>query len=131
MTTGILIVAHKPLAGAFLKVASGIYGHNRLCHALDIDSDEACSSLIKKLNQAYLSLGTSETLVLTDVSGATPSNVAKTLLAQPNVQILSGLSLPLLLKMLCYQEQSLSVMVSKAKEINVGCLEMEKDRVES
>ena len=53
-------------------------------------------------------------LVLTDMFGSTPSNVASRLMARDGIQIVSGINLPMLLRVLNYPELGLEELVQKA-----------------
>ncbi len=53
-------------------------------------------------------------LVLTDVFGATPSNIALKLLKPGRVEGVTGVSLPMLLRALTYRDKDLETLVSKA-----------------
>jgi PTS system ascorbate-specific IIA component len=53
-------------------------------------------------------------LVLTDIFGATPSNIACKLLEPGRVQGVSGVNLPMLIKALTYRDQSMEVLIEKA-----------------
>ncbi|EXI67320.1 MAG: EIIAB-Man [Candidatus Accumulibacter adjunctus] len=53
-------------------------------------------------------------LVMTDVFGATPGNLALKLLAPGRVEGVSGVSLPMLLRALTYRERGMETMVQKA-----------------
>ena len=53
-------------------------------------------------------------LVLTDILGATPSNVATRLLVPGRIEGVSGVSLPMLIRALTYREEPLASVVAKA-----------------
>lgn len=53
-------------------------------------------------------------LVLTDIYGATPSNIAARLLRPGRVEGLSGVNLPMLIRALAYREEPLELLVEKA-----------------
>lgn len=53
-------------------------------------------------------------LILTDMYGSTPSNVANRLMAKDGIQIVSGINLPMLLRVLNYPELGLEELVQKA-----------------
>ena len=59
-------------------------------------------------------LGTSHTLVLTDVFGATPCNVAQKLVDGVNSKLIAGLNLPMLLRVLTYRHEPLDALVARA-----------------
>jgi PTS system ascorbate-specific IIA component len=58
-------------------------------------------------------------LVLTDMYGGTPSNIAAKLVHPGKVEAVAGVSLPMLIRALTYREKSLDVMTTKA--ISGGC----------
>ena len=58
-------------------------------------------------------------LILTDMFGGTPSNLAAKLLVPGKVDAVAGVSLPMLIRALTYREKSLEVIVTKA--ISGGC----------
>ncbi|MCD8339926.1 MAG: PTS sugar transporter subunit IIA [Burkholderiales bacterium] len=117
MHKGILIVAHKPIASAFYEVVTQIYGQLQDFEAVDIISDEPKEAQLEQLKQALAKLHTEETVILTDLCGATPSNVSHQFSQEKPVLILDPLSIPLLMKVICYRGQPLSIIAQKAEEI--------------
>jgi PTS system ascorbate-specific IIA component len=55
-------------------------------------------------------------LVLCDIFGATPSNIARKLIKPHQVELISGLNLPMLIRAISYSNQDLEVCVAKALE---------------
>jgi PTS system ascorbate-specific IIA component len=53
-------------------------------------------------------------LVMTDIFGATPANLALKLLSSGQVEGVSGVSLPMLLRALTYREKDMETMIQKA-----------------
>ena len=53
-------------------------------------------------------------LVLTDMYGGSPSNIAKKLLQTNNIYGISGVNLPMLIRVLTYREKDLKTLVKKA-----------------
>ena len=78
MTAGLLIIAHAPLASALRQSVLHVFpdGAPHVV-ALDIDSDLPFDELVEDARRAMKSSDTPRTLVLTDVFGATPCNVAQ------------------------------------------------------
>ena len=70
-------------------------------------------TLVKELNDG------DGVLILTDMYGGSPSNMAAKLVAPGKVEALAGVSLPMLIRALTYREKSLDVMITKA--ISGGC----------
>ena len=56
----------------------------------------------------------SGTRMLTDIFGATPSNVAKKLVTGSNAKLVAGVNLPMLLRTVCYCHESLDALVDRA-----------------
>jgi PTS system mannose-specific IIA component len=123
MNTGILIVAHAPLASALRACALHVYpeaaGH---VLALDVESSEA-PDLTKHKAAALLSqLGTPNILVLTDVFGATPSNVAQKVVDGLHSKLVAGVNLPMLLRTMNYSHESLDALVARALVGGAQCI---------
>ena len=65
-------------------------------------------------SQALARLNAPQTLVLTDVFGATPCNVAQKLVAGLNSKLIAGVNLPMLLRTVTYCRESLDALVARA-----------------
>jgi PTS system ascorbate-specific IIA component len=58
--------------------------------------------------------GMPQTLVLTDIFGATPCNVAQKLVNGVSARLITGVNLPMLLRAVSYRHESLEALVSRA-----------------
>lgn len=58
-------------------------------------------------------------VVLTDIFGATPSNVARKLIEPGRIEAIAGVNLPMLLRVLTYRERDMHTVVQRA--ISGGC----------
>lgn len=58
-------------------------------------------------------------LVLTDVFGATPSNIATKLAVPGSIEIIAGVNVPMLLRVLTYRERDMNTLVQRA--VSGGC----------
>lgn len=113
---GILIIAHAPLATALERCLSHIYGGlPARVNAIDVapDSDPA---QLAKIAEAKLSglIKHNGALVLTDLFGATPSNIAAQLANLPHVRVLAGVNLPMLMRAVCYRATPLETLAEKS-----------------
>ena len=54
--------------------------------------------------------------LLTDVTGATPANVARRLVNGPNTRLVAGVNLPMLLRTVCYRHESLDQLTERAMD---------------
>ncbi len=101
----LLVIAHAPLASALRQVAEHTFPDCAPTLAvLDVDIG-MCAADVETAARALMDQADQpEWLVLTDVFGATPSNGAQRL-AGEHVQVLSGVSVPMLWRALCYAGQ--------------------------
>ncbi len=113
---GLLIVAHGTLGESLIHCASHVMGKRPLyLRQLGVtihDEPDAIlpqgRDLVRFLDQGH------GVLVMTDIFGATPSNIASKLLDAGRVQGVSGVNLPMLIKALSYRDQSMDVLIEKA-----------------
>ena len=112
---GLLIVAHTPLASALRAVAAHVFPE-RLdrVQALDVAPDEPVEQVEARLREGLAGLSGRPVLVLTDVFGATPCNVAQRLVDGVRQRLVTGVNLPMLLRAVSYRQEALDVLVSRA-----------------
>lgn len=120
---GIVIVAHTPLASAMLGFAEHTFGVlPERVRAVDIPPYEDIKASFDRVMKAAYGVNTgSGVLILTDVMGATPANVASKLEAlgplsglNSPVIVLAGLNLPMLMRCISHRGESLEELASKA-----------------
>jgi PTS system mannose-specific IIA component len=117
MTCGILLVTHPGIGSALLDVATRLLRHLPLkTEAFEVPFDTDLDALLPHASAALRRVdGGSGVLVLTDLYGASPSNLA-TRLAQLGTPVrrVSALSLPMLLRVMNYPEQGLDQLPATA-----------------
>jgi len=115
MNTGILIIAHAPLASALRACVLHVYpdaGDGVV--ALDVPPSEN-PEITRAAAKALLSrFDTPQALVLTDVFGATPCNVAQKVVDGHMSKLVAGVNLPMLLRTVNYRSEALDVLVTRA-----------------
>ena len=123
MNTGILIVAHAPLASALRMAALHVYPEAATgVLALDVAANES-PDITRVAAQALLQqLGTPQALVLTDVFGATPCNVAHKVVDGINTKLVAGVNLPMLLRTVNYRADILDTLVARALAGGTQCI---------
>lgn len=115
----VVLIAHDPLATALRRAAELILpAPASELVAVDVNAGltlEANRALARHALQAVA--GTGGILLLADVLGATPCNIA-TWLARDlcNARVLAGVNLPTLLRALTYRDQPLDVLLQRAQE---------------
>lgn len=116
--TGLLLIAHAPLASALKAVAEHTFPHCApQLSVLDVQPDMS-PELVLQAAQALISAqGHDATLVLTDVFGATPCNAALQLAkASAAVRVVSGVNVPMLWRSLCYAHEPLETLLQRASQ---------------
>ena len=131
---GILIIAHAPFASALRECVSHIYGGlPARIGVIDVSADcdpaqvvAFAHAEIDRLREENGALVLTDmfgatpaniagvALVLTDMFGATPANIACRLASIPDVRVLAGVNLPMLVRAVCYRATPLDVLVDKA-----------------
>ncbi len=114
---GILLIAHAPLASAFIAAVRHVYkGEPEQLEAIDVLPDQDNDHVILKAKQAIARLDSGAgVLLLTDIYGGTPSNCTQKLDALDRVAVLAGLSLPMLLRALTYRNEALEIVFEMAQ----------------
>jgi PTS system ascorbate-specific IIA component len=112
---GILLIAHAPLASALRECALHVFPDCAAgVLALDIQPDDAPEVSLMRATEAMAALGTPDVLLLSDVFGATPCNVAQQLNDDHNTRLVAGVNLPMLLRSVCYRHESLEALATRA-----------------
>lgn len=116
---GIVLVAHAPLATAFMAAATHVFKGVplNLC-AIDVLTDQDVYSVSELLAEALQAVDMGDgVVILSDICGATPANCAtKMASARPNTRLVFGLNVPMLLRALTYRELPLAQVTQKAIE---------------
>tara|TARA_B100001559_G_scaffold46261_1_gene34790 strand:+ start:8711 stop:9115 length:405 start_codon:yes stop_codon:yes gene_type:complete len=118
MTIGILLLTHNDIGAQLLLAAKSTYGSIPIrTEILSIDHYDQPNDLAKLANQYVKLLDDGKgVLILTDMFGSTPSNIAKDLCHLSKVNVVSGLNLSMLLHIFNYPNLSLNQLTTKAIE---------------
>ena len=112
---GIFIIAHAPLASAFRQCVLHVFPDNSAgVVALDVQPNMPPEETLAQARIMFERLGTSHALVLADVFGATPCNVAQKLVDGVNSRLVTGINLPMLLRTVSYRHEPLDALVARA-----------------
>jgi PTS system mannose-specific IIA component len=104
---GIVVVTHGQLATELVNAAETIVGELRRFAAVSIGWHEDTDDARAEIQQAVARVDNgSGVLILTDMFGGTPSNLAMTFLAEGRVEVITGVNLPMLIKLANLSEQS-------------------------
>jgi PTS system mannose-specific IIA component len=112
---GILIIAHAPLASALRQCVLHVFPDNPAgLAALDVLPNMPPEETLAQARLVFRQLGTKDVLVLADVFGATPCNVAQKLVDGVHSKLITGVNLPMLLRTVSYRHEALDALVARA-----------------
>ena len=113
---GILIISHGDLGNSLINCANHVMGKRpeHLVHlgiTIQDDPDVIILNALELLKQLDCGDGV---LILSDICGATPCNIATELVNPGRVECLSGVNLSMLIRALTYRDKSLELLIEKA-----------------
>jgi mannose PTS system EIIA component len=115
---GMVLVTHGRLADEFIAATEHVVGPQEGVRAVCIGPDD---DMELRRDEIVLAVDAVETgdgvILLTDMFGGTPSNLAISLLDKPNVEVVAGMNLPMLIKLVKIRgNESLAEAVRQAQE---------------
>ncbi|MEJ5992518.1 PTS fructose transporter subunit IIA [Ramlibacter sp. PS3R-8] len=115
----ILLIAHAPLANALRQCALHVFPEcGGSVMAVDVQPnlspEETLATARIAMDQLVQPPHIQGVLVLTDIFGATPSNVAQKLVDGVTSRLITGVNLPMLLRAVSYRHEPLETLVSRA-----------------
>ena len=118
---GIVIAAHGELAQALLQTASLVVSQPAYALTVSMDGQNDSLSCEQRLQEAIQTAQQGcehGVLVLTDMFGGTPSNIALKLHQAQSVEVLTGVNLPMLIKalQLSHSQTELSLAARKVRD---------------
>lgn len=115
MSVALLLITHEKIATSLMDVASSIVNdapENYACVEVPMDASVDTMETVARGKFDQLDK-TDGTLILTDLYGSTPSNIANKFATQENTHLVSGLNLPMLVKIMNYRDLPLSELVTQ------------------
>ena len=115
---GIVIVSHSNIASEFLSVLEHIVGEQENIEAISIfpedDVEKKRKEIIKAIKKVDKKKGV---IVLTDMFGGTPSNLAISIMESAKIDVIAGINLPMLVKLASVRSTlTFSEAVEQAKQ---------------
>lgn len=112
---GILLIAHAPLASALRQCVLHVFPDAQdAVVALDVQPNVPPEETLAQARMLLSQMARPQTLVVTDVFGATPCNVAQRLVDGVRSKLVTGVNLPMLLRTVSYRHESLDALISRA-----------------
>jgi mannose PTS system EIIA component len=113
--TRLLLIAHAPLASALAEVAAHTFPDCATqLQALDVPPQMTPDEVQSRAAAMLPDAEPQDTLILTDVFGATPCNAAQRLADGVHVRVVAGVNVPMLWRTLCYADEPLDALVARA-----------------
>lgn len=114
---GIIVVAHADYGSAMLRTAEFILGTLSDCTSISVDIAQEVPETVRRLDDAAQRLDKGAgVIILTDMFGGTPTNLALSLLGNHHVEVVTGVNLPMLLKVFSSRTKSLEELAELAGE---------------
>lgn len=102
---GVLLVTHPHLGDEFIRSAEMICGKFPSLVSISIDTQKSVDEIRREIASAIKKLDDGDgVLILTDMFGGTPSNMSLAFLKEGQVEVLTGLNLPMLIKIASCRE---------------------------
>jgi len=116
MSVGLLLITHEKVASSLLETARQILSASPLAtRALEVPLDFPVDKVLIQARNYMNTLDTGNgVLVISDILGATPWNIARQLCTDYNCKLVVGINLPMLVRVLNYPQLNLESMALKA-----------------
>jgi mannose PTS system EIIA component len=115
---GLVLVTHGRLANEFRAALEHVVGPQDQIEPVTIGPDDDVEQCRRDIIEAVKKVDTGDgVVILTDMFGGTPSNLAISVMSQPKVEVLAGINLPMLVKLAkVREERSLPDAIAMAQE---------------
>ncbi len=111
----IVIIAHAPLASALRSCALHVFPDcGDWVSALDVQPNSPPEETVAQARTMLAQRRSPNALLLADIFGATPSNVARELADGVHTKLITGVNLPMLLRAITYRHENLDALVARA-----------------
>jgi PTS system mannose-specific IIA component len=117
---GVVVVTHTEYGTWLLKAAEFILGAQEHCRCVSVDMTHPVDATLATLKAAIKETDRGAgVLILTDMFGGTPTNLSLSLLGTGRLEVLTGVNLPMLIKILGSRTKALEALAVEAKQ--AGC----------
>lgn len=118
MSTAILFITHEGIASSLLRTGEAIVQKttgNFSLHEVPMDADTAATTdqIENKIKHLEIDNGI---FFITDIYGSTPSNIAQQLAGKYRAQLITGINLPMIIRLLNYREDPAADLLDKILE---------------
>ena len=114
--TNLLLISHGNVGEAMLAMAVETLGRSPLpVKCLAVMPEDEPATLLDTAQQILESFPAGDVIILTDLFGSTPSNIAAHLSREhPGIYMIAGMNIPMLIRLLNYADKDTATLVDKA-----------------
>lgn len=112
---GIIAISHGSYAEALINSVQMIYGKQENIRTICLERDKSIESLREKIDRTIKELNVEEILILVDLLGGTPYNAACLFMEQKNINVITGMNMPMILEIIPYMMQDLDKISNLAE----------------
>ena len=117
---GLVLVTHGRLAAEFMAAMEHVVGPQAQCQAICIEANDDMEERRADIAKAAAEVDKGDgVILLTDMFGGTPTNMSLSLLGPGHLEVLTGVNLPMLIKILGSRTTGLETLAVEAKQ--AGC----------
>ena len=114
---GIVLVAHNDLAESMKRVVEHVVGPLPEVACISVLPEDDIDTKRKEIQKAVRKVNKKKgAVIVTDMFGGTPSNLAISLMEEGKVEVISGMNLPMLVKLVRMRKKSLNEAIRNAAE---------------
>lgn len=114
---GIVLVSHGNLAREMLSVTEHVVGKQTGIECVGIALDDDVELKRHEILEKTSAVDTGDgVIIITDMFGGTPSNLALSIMEERNIEIISGMNLPMLVKLIRERSEPMAQAVVAAQE---------------
>jgi PTS system mannose-specific IIA component len=95
---GLVLVAHAGIARELLEAAEMIMGKVECAEAVGIKPDDPVDVIRDTITRVIKKVGCDGVIIMTDMFGGTPSNMSLSFLQENQVEVITGVNLPMMIK---------------------------------
>lgn len=95
--TGLVLVTHSGLATAFKVSAEMIMGTLDMVALVEVAPGDKADEIMKRVVNSVQTVSSDGAIIMTDLFGGTPSNMAMSFLKEASIEVLTGVNLPMIM----------------------------------
>lgn len=107
---GLIIITHGIYASSLIKSLEMVSGKIEKIEAIELEQGESIESLQEKIKKTIIKLNTAEVLIMVDLLGGTPYNASSIELQNPNINIITGINMPMILEILPHRNEGINIV---------------------